>query len=88
MWHGNSPKTEQGRHRRSKSKTINRKFMVKYSLNVPEAALCFIEIDFNIFAVCYTELYKNRVPPVVPLGSCWMPVMKQKEDKKTCMLQK
>lgn len=56
--------------------------MVKYSLkfetNVPETKLCFIETDFNIFAVCYTELYKNGVPPIVPLGSCWMPVMKQR----------
>lgn len=49
----------------------------KHEANVPETTLCFVEIDFNIFAVCYTELYKNRVPPIVPLGSCWMPVKKR-----------
>lgn len=47
-------------------------------INVPETKLCFIKIDFNIFAVCYTELYNNRVPPIIPLGSSWMPVKKQK----------
>lgn len=44
---------------------------------LPETKLCFIKTDFNVFAVCYIELYKNRVPPVVPLGSCWMPAKKQ-----------
>lgn len=52
-----------------------------HEANIPETTLCFIKIDFNIFAVCYTELYKNRVPPVVPLGSCWMPVKRQKTQK-------
>lgn len=53
----------------------------QHETNVPETTLCFIKIDFNIFAVSYTELYKNGVPPIVPLGSCWMPVKKQRTSK-------
>lgn len=48
--------------------------MSQHETNVPEPTLCFVKINLNIFAVCYKELYKNRVSPVVPLGSCWMPV--------------
>lgn len=41
--------------------------------HIPESTLCFIKVNFNIFAVGHTELYKNRIPPVVPLSSCWKP---------------
>lgn len=53
-------------------------FDIVSSSKTTESTLCFIEIDFNIFAVCYAELYKNGVPSIVPLGSCWMPVKKQR----------
>lgn len=49
--------------------------------NIPEATLFFVKIDFNIFAVCYTELYTYEVPRVVPLGCCWLPVKRKKKEQ-------
>ena len=51
---------------------------IKSKANIPETTLFFCKIDFNIFAVCYTELYAYKVPRVIPLGCCWLPVKKDK----------
>lgn len=47
--------------------------------NIPETTLFFGKLDLNIFAVCYTELYTYKVPRVVPLGCCWLPVRKTED---------
>lgn len=51
-----------------------------WKANIPETKLSFGKIDFNVFAVCYTELYTYNVPRVVPLGCCWLPVRNKKRQ--------
>lgn len=79
MWTNTGYSPEIDKKRGTNNNTL--KYNLRSEGNVPETKLCFIESDFNIFAVGYIELYKNGVPPVVPLGSCRMPV--KTEDNKT-----
>ena len=54
-----------------KHRKLNLCGILYYNSRKPK--LCFIKVDLDILAVCYTELYVHRVPSVVPLCSCWMP---------------
>lgn len=47
--------------------------------SLPEINFGLVEVDFHIFTVLHTELYKNRVPSVIPFSCCRLP--NDKEEK-------
>ena len=53
------------------------KMLTAWQTHSPETKLCLVKIDFYIPAVCDTKLNENIIPPVVPLGCCWMPVNRE-----------